>query len=245
VKSIVLLHGWGMNPHVFDDLRAHLSIRYDVQAFALPAYDNGSLCEPCTLDDMVAALSARAPARCCVAGWSLGGLIALAWARWAPEQVERLVLLGTSPCFVQRAGWNTAIEARVLQDFAAALDRDCEVTLKRFLTLQVQGDIAAIEVLRTLRTCIRDEAVPSAQTLRAGLKVLLDTDLREALPLIAHDTLVIHGESDALAPLAAGEYLARMSPSARLVVIRGAAHAPFLSAPAEVKRAVMEFVDER
>lgn len=244
MKSIVLLHGWGMNPHVFDDLRAHLSMRYDAQAFALPAHENGPWCEPCMLDRMVAELAARAPARCCVAGWSLGGQIALAWARSAPEQVKRLVLLGTSPCFVQRAGWNAAIEARVLQEFAAALDLDCDAALKRFLTLQVQGDIAAIEVLRTLRACIRHGAMPPAKTLVAGLRFLLETDLREALPLIAQNTLVIHGERDALAPLAAGEYLARALPSARLRVISGAAHAPFLSAPAEVGRAMMEFVDE-
>ncbi|HEY0336784.1 MAG TPA: alpha/beta fold hydrolase [Burkholderiales bacterium] len=244
MKSIVLLHGWGMNPHVFDGLRAHLSTRYDVQAFALPAYENEPSDEPCILEAMVAALAARGPARCCVAGWSLGGQLALAWARSAPAQVERLVLLGTSPCFVQRAGWNTAIEARVLQAFAAALDSERDATLKRFLTLQVQGDLAAIEVLRTLRACIKDGPMPSAKTLKAGLKVLLDTDLREALPLIAQDTLVIHGENDALAPVAAGEYLARMLPAGRLVVIRGAAHAPFLSAPDEVTKAVMEFVDD-
>jgi pimeloyl-[acyl-carrier protein] methyl ester esterase len=244
VKSIVLLHGWGMNPHVFDDLRAHLSMRYDAQALALPGYDDVLSGEPCTLDSMVAALAARAPPRCCVAGWSLGGQVALAWARSAPEQVERLVLLATNPCFVQRAGWNAAIDARVLQEFAAALDRDCDAALKRFLTLQAQGDVAAGEVLRRLRACIRHGAVAPVKTLAAGLRFLLDTDLREALPLIAQSALVIHGERDALAPLAAAEYLARMLPSGRLLVIPGAAHAPFLSAPAEVMRAVTEFVDE-
>jgi pimeloyl-[acyl-carrier protein] methyl ester esterase len=244
VKSIVLLHGWGMNPHVFDDLRAHLSMRYDAHALALPGYDDVLSSEPCTLDAMVAALATRAPARCCVAGWSLGGQLALAWARSAPEQVERLVLLATTPSFVQRAGWNAAIDARVLQEFTAALNRDCDAALKRFLTLQAQGDVTAGEVLRRLRACIRHGPVPSAKTLIAGLKLLVDIDLREALPLIPQHTLVIHGERDALAPLAAGEYLARVLPSGRLLVIRGAAHAPFLSAPAEVMRAVTEFVDE-
>jgi len=244
VKSIVLLHGWGMNPHVFDNLRAHWATRYDVRALALPPLESARPRETCALDRMVAALAARAPARCCVAGWSLGGQVALAWARSAPEQIERLVLLGTSPCFTQRVGWNTAIAASVLQEFAAALNADCDEALKRFLTLQVQGDVAAIEVLRRLRACMRHGPMPSVKTLLAGLNVLLDTDLREVLPLIAQDTLVIHGDRDALTPLAAGEYLARVLPSGRLVVIRGAAHAPFLAAPEEVTKTVMEFVDE-
>jgi pimeloyl-[acyl-carrier protein] methyl ester esterase len=82
-------------------------------------------------------------------------------------------------------------------------------------------------------------------TLSAGLQLLLDTDLRSTLPLIAQPTLVIHGERDELAPIAAGEFLASTLASGRLVTIRGAAHAPFLSNPSAVSRAMLEFFDER
>ena len=245
VKTVVLLHGWGMNPAVFDDLRTRLSVRCAAQPRALPGYMGRPQCEPYTVHAMAAALATDAPERCFVAGWSLGGLVALAWARLAPQQVEGLVLLGTTPCFVQRKDWTTAIEARVLQEFAEALERDSAGTLKRFLSLQTQGDDAAMDVLRYLRTALKRDEVPSKKTLTRGLQLLLDTDLRTTLPAIAQRTLVIHGERDVLAPLAAGEFLASALPSARLLPIPGAAHAPFLSAPHAVSRAMLEFFDER
>jgi pimeloyl-[acyl-carrier protein] methyl ester esterase len=170
-------------------------------------------------------------------------MVALAWARSAPQQVEGLVLLGTTPCFVQRKDWTAAIEARVLQEFTAALERDRGGTLKRFLSSQ--GDNAATEVLRSLRTALKRGEVPSGKALTQGLQLLLDTDLRTTLPLIAQRTLVIHGERDVLAPLPAGEFLASALPSVRLFPVPGAAHAPFLSSPHAVSRAMLEFFDER
>ncbi|MGZ5121481.1 MAG: alpha/beta fold hydrolase [Burkholderiales bacterium] len=242
---MVLLHGWGMNPAVFDDLRMRLSVRCDPQPRALPGYGGVPQCEPYTVHAMAASLATNAPERCFVAGWSLGGLVALAWARLAPRQVEGLVLLGTTPSFVQRKDWTTAIEARVLQEFVEALERDCAGTLKRFLSLQTQGDDAARDVLRDLRTALKRGEVSSEKTLTQGLQLLLDTDLRTTLPWIVQRTLVIHGERDVLTPLAAGEFLASALPSVRLVPIPGAAHAPFLSAPDAVSRAMLEFFDER
>jgi pimeloyl-[acyl-carrier protein] methyl ester esterase len=234
-----------MNPAVFDDLRMRLSVGCDVQPRALPGYEGVPRCEPYTVDRMAASLSTRAPERCFVAGWSLGGMVALAWARSAPQQIEALVLLGTTPCFVQRKDWTAAIEARVLQEFSAALERDRGGTLKRFLSLQAQDDAAATEVLRSLRTALKRGEVPSGKTLTQGLQLLLDTDLRTTLPLIAQRTLVIHGERDVLAPLPAGEFLASALPSVRLLPVPGASHAPFLSSPHAVSRAMLEFFDER
>jgi pimeloyl-[acyl-carrier protein] methyl ester esterase len=245
VKSVVLLHGWGMNPAVFDDLRMRLSLRCDAQPRALPGYMGTAGCEPYTVHAMAAALATDAPERCFVAGWSLGGLVALAWARLAPRQVQGLVLLGTTPCFVQRKDWTAAIEALVLQEFTASLERDCGGTLKRFLSLQAQGDDAATEVLRHLRNALKRGEASSNRTLTQGLHLLMDTDLRATLQLIAQPALVIHGERDVLAPLAAGEFLASALPSVRLVRVPGAAHAPFLSAPDAVSQAMLEFFDER
>ena len=103
MKAVVLLHGWGMNPGVFGELRERLSVRFNVQAPALPGYGGSSPCEPYTPERLAAELAAAAPEHCFVAGWSMGGQVALAWARAMPQQVEGVVLLGATPCFVQRS----------------------------------------------------------------------------------------------------------------------------------------------
>src|SRR5688572_4565809 len=150
MPSIVLLHGWGMRPAVFDRLAALLAPRLTVLAPPLPGYD-GAAISPYAIDALAAALAERAPARCSVAGWSLGAQVALAWASARPRQVERLVLLSATPCFVQRDDWPAAMPVPVFDAFSDAVRTDAKAALRRFISLQTQGDIAAGRVARTLR----------------------------------------------------------------------------------------------
>jgi pimeloyl-[acyl-carrier protein] methyl ester esterase len=66
--------------------------------------------------------------------------------------------------------------------------------------------------------------------------------LRGVLQAVAQDVFVIHGDRDALVPLAAGEYLARTLARANLCVIEGAAHAPFVAQPDKVATAIQAFL---
>ena len=70
---------------------------------------------------------------------------------------------------------------------------------------------------------------PDIDALRGGLEILRNTDLRDVLPKIKQPTLIIAGERDSLTPPEASYYLAQTLPNARMVEIKGAAHAPFLS----------------
>ncbi|HEV7803330.1 MAG TPA: alpha/beta hydrolase, partial [Burkholderiales bacterium] len=81
------------------------------------------------------------------------------------------------------------------------------------------------------------------RTLQRGLDVLIDTDLRAVLREIGTEALVIHGERDALVPLAAAEYLASRLPRGRLAIVPGAAHAPFVSDAQTVADLMVEFFD--
>jgi pimeloyl-[acyl-carrier protein] methyl ester esterase len=245
VKKVVLLHGWGMNPSVFDELGMELAGRYDVHALALPGYATAPPSTDGSLQEIALSVSKRAPDRCFVVGWSLGAHVALAWATLARAQVEALVLLASTPCFVQRDEWKAAIAGPVLRDFENALERDTAGTLMRFLTLQIQSDNAAGSVLRKLRTALRRYESPSRDTLRQGLHLLSQTDFRDTLPLVAQRALVIHGERDTVTPLAAGVFVANTLPQARLLTVAGAAHAPFLSQVAAVSTAIMDFFHER
>lgn len=240
MKALTLLHGWGMTPAVFDALGARLDGRYALHAMALPGYDDSS-CEPCELERLAQCVAAAAPERCFVAGWSLGGQVALAWARAAPQQVERMVVMATTPCFARRDDWDAAVEAGVLHEFAAGLERDTAATLRRFASLQARGGEGARRVATRLRACLADDDVTGKGALKRGLEALIANDLRPLLRDIAHDVLVMHGEKDTLVPLAAAEYLAHTLPRGRLAVVRGAAHAPFISDPEGVADAMVEF----
>jgi pimeloyl-[acyl-carrier protein] methyl ester esterase len=241
VKTIVLLHGWGMHPAVFDGLGAQLGARYVICAPALPGYGSSRPCEPYTVAaGLVREIAANAPQRCGVVGWSLGAHVALEWARARPQQVERLALIAATPSFVRREDWHAGLDASKLRGFREALGHDPEETLDRFAFLQAQGDCAAKRVMQTLRATLKAYAVPSSAVLAAGLEILQEEDLRAVLGDIVQHTLVVHGQNDQLVPLAAARELAQRLPRARLAIVAGAAHAPFVSSPEVVSRLLAE-----
>lgn len=242
MKQLVLLHGWGMTPKVFDTLGARLASSFALHPLALPGYCDTPAVSPDALVSLAESVASRAPQRCCVVGWSLGAQVAIAWARLAPQQVEALALVAATPSFVQRASWPHAMDAAVFETFAENLECDRAATLARFAALQAQGDASMKSALLRLRAALCTESDATASTLRHGLRVLLRADLREALPDVRQDTLLLHGEKDRLVPIAAGEYLAREMPHARLSTIAGAAHAPFLTAPDAVAAALEDFL---
>lgn len=131
-----------------------------------------------------------------------------------------------------------------LAEFAAALQQDYATTLRRFLALQVRGSERERELLVALRGALMSRGEPDPGALRAGLEILRDCDLRDALPGMAQPALVVCGERDTLTPPEASRYLAAQLPDARLVEIRGAAHAPFLSHPEEFMKHLMSFLHE-
>src|SRR5258705_2254288 len=94
-RDLVLLHGWGMNAGVWDEIAHELAPYFRVHCVDLPGH-GASSDEYCTLDALAAAL----PGRVTVCGWSLGGQVALDWALRAPRQAERLVLIASTPRFV-------------------------------------------------------------------------------------------------------------------------------------------------
>ncbi len=231
--NLVLLHGWGMHSGIWDALRARLDGRFHVHAVDLPGYGGSPGSDLYTLESLADSVAAILPEAATLCGWSLGGMVALETARRYPEKVARLVLVATTPCFAQRDDWRCAMPVEVLQAFAADLASDYEGTLKRFLALQSRGDEAAKTVLRVLRDSLFQRGRPSSEALRGGLEILREGDLRSQVGEIRQPTLIIHGDRDQLTPLPAAEWLAQALPDANLTVLKGAAHAPFLSHPDE------------
>jgi pimeloyl-[acyl-carrier protein] methyl ester esterase len=172
-----------------------------------------------------------------LAGWSLGGQLALQLARRDELRVRGLVLISTTPRFVRSADWPYGLPASVLAGFAAALERDQQRTLRDFLELPVRGSAQAEGVLATLQQALRERAEPAA--LAAGLEMLRENDLRALVRTVDLPTLVIAGQYDRVTPPAAAQALVEMMPNAQLLAIARAGHAPFLSHPDVVLEAML------
>ena len=227
---LVLLHGWALNSHVWDDVVPRLASEFTVACVDLPGH-GASEWQPRIhdLDSLAESVLPHLGAQCHLLGWSLGGLVALKLARKHGARIEKLVLVASSPKFVASPDWPSAMQPDVLEHFANRLREDYPATVREFLTLQVRGDERAHEALRILRRRVLVAGELDNAALRTGLKILRDSDLRSDLPGIRIPALVIAGERDALVPAAAAAALATGLPQARAHLIERAAHAPFLS----------------
>ena len=254
---LLLIHGWGMHGGMWGGVAEQLAAHFHVQAVDIPGHGYSSMIEERgsrsevadpfahpALDVIVNQLAAQFSEPLSVCGWSLGGQIALRWALRHPQQVNRLVLVASTPCFMRRVGWECAMAEETLEEFAAALQQNYALTLRRFLALQVRCSERERELLAALRNALFSRGEPDFAALQAGLEILRDCDLRSALPGVKQPTLVIAGERDTLTPPQASQYLAAQLPDARLAAIKGAAHAPFLSHPEEFMEHLVGFLHE-
>jgi pimeloyl-[acyl-carrier protein] methyl ester esterase len=163
------------------------------------------------------------------------------WAQRNPGQVERLVLIASTPHFVSGSDWQSGIEPAVFEAFSQMLAHDPQETLRRFSSLQAHGDANQRAVSRRLRECIAAIGEVDEAALAAGLQLLKNTDLRAELLGIAQPVLIVQGEQDTVVPPGAAEYMQRTLPQATLAMIAGAAHAPFISQPQDIARRIVEF----
>ncbi len=228
-QPLVMIHGWGMHSGVWQPLIKRLSAKYMVYLVDLPGMGNSRPIEPYHLHALADEVAQVIPGVSDVLGWSLGGLVAQRIALNQPDRVKRLILVGTTPCFVSKAGWDAGIDSTDFETFADNVNSNYKAAMLQFLTLQCMQSSDRRAVIRQLRLSFEARPTPTQATLGRALNILLDSDLRAEMPNIRKPTLLIHGDRDTLAPVQAAHWMMQHLPQGFLRVISGAAHAPFLS----------------
>lgn len=245
---LAMLHGWGMNSTVWSHMVKTLSKHFTVHLIDLPGMGQSEAVSPYDLDTVSNHIAEFIPNNTIVLGWSLGGLIAMHIAHTHPEVVRKLVLVGTTPCFVnvkglsKRSHWEAGVDKSVFEAFANNVEANYEKAMFNFLALQCHGSAGATQLLRILKTQFSAQPTPSMAVLQDALDILQNTDLRASVNTIDQPAMIIHGDKDQLAPLQAGNWLSQALPNASLRVIHGAAHAPFLSHQEAFEKELFEFL---
>ena len=227
--NLTMLHGWGLNGAVWNGIRESLAEHYTLHIVDLPGHGHSRGTATTTLTAMSDAVATAMPQHSHLLGWSLGGLVAQDLARRYAERITKLMLVATTPCFLQRDNWPHALLPAVLADFGANLSDNYAVTIKRFLALQVLNQPNARASVTVLQNAVTSRGSPDHAALEAGLEILRTTDLRAQIADVAQPVLVLHGDHDALIPEPAGRWLASTLSQARYIMMANAAHAPFLS----------------
>lgn len=248
--DLVLLHGWGMNGDVWESVVPSLAKNYRVTVVDLPGHgrsvdDVGSY----SLSDVARQVMEVTPTGATLIGWSMGGLVATQMVLDNPDAINGLVLIASTPKFVRDDTWPEGMEAEVLDSFAGDLRGDYRSTVKRFIAIQAIGSENPREEQRILRDRVFRHGDPAIAALEGGLNILHNTDLRSRLAEIKTPILMLTGEHDSLFRQQAVERIRHLNSNVKLVVIKGAGHAPFLSHEKEfikeLKMFLMEIVENK
>ncbi len=242
-KPLVMIHGWGMHSGVWQPLVKRLSKDYMLYLVDLPGMGSSRPIEPYHLYNLADEVAEVIPGVCDVLGWSFGGLVAQSIATTQPDRVRRLVLVGSTPCFVRKDDWQSAIDPENWREFADNVNNDYKHTMMQFLTLQCMRASDARGTIRELRKSFELKPTPTQTTLQRALHIMLESDLRSEVANIRRPTLLIHGDRDTLAPVQAAHWMMQQLPIGFLRVMAGAAHAPFLSHSEQFIEALNQFLE--
>lgn len=182
-----------------------------------------------SIDECVEQLLPILPPRFALAGLSLGGIVAMALVRQAPERVSRLCLMSTNPYGptpAQLASWVETSD--VLRAGGSA--RGIQQSL--------------MPVLLSERTRPHLEAGALAMAEEVGEQALINQlsmqatriDERDALGRVGVPTLILAAEEDALCPVSKHQEMHTLIKDSRLVLLSSAGHL----SPLERPRAVAE-----
>ena len=242
-KPIVLVHGWAMHSGIWRDFALELAKQYQVTLVDLPGHGLSEAASPFTLATASKTLVEAIPYKAsCWLGWSLGAEIALEIAHRYPDRVDKLILLAGTPCFVRQDAW-PGMEAKVLDSFADNLNQDSKATLLRFLSLQIKGIENSKASLQTLKNLVFESPAPNQQTLKEGLLILKQADLRAEFAKLTIPVAAILGQLDTLVPVAVAENLQALLPKIDLTVIARAGHLPFWAHQEAVVKAITRFME--
>jgi len=227
-ETIVLLHGFTQTGAAWDPTIAALGERYRALAPDLRGHGAAGDARPVSFDAVHADVLALAPERFALAGYSMGGRIALALALAALERVSRLTLIGASPGLAdpaERRARRAADEA--LADRIEGEGIEAFATEWGALPLWAGRPPAVAAAADAMR---RAQSPAGLATALRGLGTGVMEPLWDRLPSLDMPVTLIVGEHDTKFR-AIAERMAAELPNAALHVVPGAGHAAQLEAP--------------
>jgi pimeloyl-ACP methyl ester carboxylesterase len=192
-----------------------------------------------TVDAIAARILAAAPPRFALVGLSMGGYIALAIMRQAPERVDRLALLDTS------ARPDTALQTErrhtlIAQAEAGRFSEIPDLLFPAFVHRNRHGDETLRATVRTMAAETGAEAFARQQ--RA---IMTRPDCRPMLASIRAPTLVLVGEGDELLPPELSQEIAAGISGSRLTMVPDCGHLSTLEQPEAVNQALLQWLSAK
>jgi pimeloyl-ACP methyl ester carboxylesterase len=185
-----------------------------------------------------------------VLGSSLGGSIALALAQRHPSKLKSLIVVGGFSELDRATELNFRLRLRLIEKLGMS-DEVADYMGLWTLTRKFINSDAGFATMRANQANIRAN---SAQSYSAFVEALLkwgrcqpgqerEPKFTTLLDSIKTPTLVVTSDNDHLIPKELSDLIAPRLAGAKLVVMPGAGHIPFMEQPEEVVRIVLQFLE--
>ncbi|MDH2433406.1 alpha/beta fold hydrolase [Pokkaliibacter sp. MBI-7] len=241
-RPVVLIHGVGLNKEMWGGQFVGLAPRYQVIAYDMLGHGAS---QPPASDATLASYAAQLAelldhlqlAQATVIGFSMGGLVARAFALHYPERLQGLVILNS--VFRRTAEQRQGVLARTDQAAAMGPDANAEAALARWFSQEYQAASAAqISAIRQIL------AGNDPQGYLTTYRLFATEDMygAEALDSIKVPTLIATGELDPGSTPEMARQLADCITGAEVVVLREQRHMMAVEAPKEVNQMLLRFL---
>jgi pimeloyl-ACP methyl ester carboxylesterase len=185
---------------------------------------------------IAARILADAPPRFALAGLSMGGYVALAMTRLAPERIAKLALLDTS-ARPDQPEQKAGREKFIAMAEAGKLSQVVETLTPRFLHRNRAND----ETLKGIIRAMAEETGADA-FVRQSRAIMSRADSRMLLAAIRCPTLVLVGDGDELTPPELAKEIAAGIPGASLTIVPDCGHLSTLEKPEAVNKALTDWL---
>lgn len=223
--SILLLHGWGSNIGLFQQLIGHLSRTHRVCALDMPGFgETEEPKEPWCVDDYVdfvqEFLSVLGIKKTSLLGHSFGGrvIIKIVTGGKSPVEFTKLVLVDSAGILPKKS-----------------MKQKCKTRLykigRKILSIGVVKKLYP-EALENYRRSHGSADYNSATpVMRQTLVKVVNEDLEPLLSSIKQPVLLIWGDMDTATPLSDARIMEDKIKDSGLVVVKGAGHYSYLEQP--------------
>jgi pimeloyl-ACP methyl ester carboxylesterase len=229
---LVLLHGFPLDHHLWDEMAPLLEDKFDVILPDLRGFGNSTMIDSAhSMDDYasdIASLLNRLNIqKAAIVGQSMGGYVALAFARLYPDRVSGLGLVSSQ--VLADAPERKEGRYKSAADVAAnGIGGVVEAMTPKF---------TADERLQAYARASMERQQPAAYI--GALRAMAER--ADSTPLLASlhfPVVLIHGDSDLLIPIDRAREVKAALPQAHLVEIPGAGHMPMMEAKEKTAEAL-------
>jgi pimeloyl-ACP methyl ester carboxylesterase len=239
--TLVLVHGFPLTSAMWESqLSALASGDWRVLAPDLPGFGRtpGAMTSmEAAADDIAALIDAQGADRIALAGFSMGGYVAFAFARKYAERLRALILIDTKaePDTEEAKAGRHESARRARSEGARPI---VDAMLPRLVAPSTyEGRPDVVQRIAEIAAGATAEGVAAALEAMAARPSSVDL-----LPRIDVPVLVVHGDDDQLMPLDGARAMAAQIPGAHLVVVPDAGHTTPIESPEAVNAAMREFL---